>query len=92
MKQSLLLTSQLFPNFLISVIFSFRALDSLINYYFFMKSVFEKALLSLLFYTQNDSLSLMIFFFKALSLYSFPPFYGRAVRAYYLQLSTGFVS
>ena len=55
-----------------------------------MNSVFEKALLSLLFYTQNHSFIAHDFFSsKLLSLYPFPTFYGGALRAYFLQLSTG---
>ena len=52
-----------FSKFL-SVLFCVRSLDSLINYSFiFMNSVFEKALLSLLFYTPNHSFIAHDFFF-----------------------------
>ena len=62
--------------------FCVRALHSLTNYSFFMNSVFEKAPLSIQFYTKNTPLSLVLFFSsKFLSLYSFPTFCGSALRA-----------
>ena len=84
--------STFFLKFL-SVLFCVRALDSLINYSFFMNSVhvFEKALLSLLFYTQNHPFIAHDFFIQKVNPY-FPfslLFVEGYLRAYYLQLSTG---
>ena len=50
-----------------------------------MNSVFEK---KNTFYTQNHSFIAHVFFFKFYPYTLFPTFYGRALRAYYLQLST----
>ena len=52
-----------------------------------MSSVFEKNPSIVL--HLNHSFIAHDFFFKLLSLYSFPTFYGRALRAYYLQFSNG---
>ena len=49
-----------------------------------MNSVFEKALLSLLFYTQNHPFMAHDFFSSKLF-----PYFLWHLRAYYLQLSTG---
>ena len=48
----------------LSVPFCVKALDSLINYSFSMNSVFKKALLSLLFHTQNHSFIDLDFFLQ----------------------------
>ena len=73
-----LLFTQIIPAFdittfskFVSLFFCVRALDSLINYFFMnFVDVFEKALISLLFYTQNHFLITHDFFRqKLLSLY-----------------------
>ena len=70
---------------ILSVLFGVSALDSLINYYFLWSPSIPAVL-------RTKSIlyrSWFVFLKNLLSLYSFPTFYGRALKAYYLQLSTG---
>ena len=76
----------------LSVFVCVRALDSLINYSFFINSVFEKALLSLLFYTQYPKSLLYRSWFFLPNFYPYTLsllFVEGHLRTFYLQLGTG---